>query len=137
MPVLKKYNPVSEAWEPLVVGGVGTTGPQGPVGPAGPVGPGLVPRGVWSYSGIGTVYAVNDVVSSYDTATLTWDSYVCTVAHTQGDNAADDDPIFAKNNSPTAYWQVLVDDIEGPAGPSGPAGPAGEANLNSFLFLGA
>ncbi len=40
MTVIKKYNPVTSAWEKILIGAPGPTGPAGgPTGPTGPMGP--------------------------------------------------------------------------------------------------
>jgi hypothetical protein len=46
MTVIKRYNPATETWDSLVMGGLGPTGPTGATGPTGPTGA-TGPSGQW------------------------------------------------------------------------------------------
>lgn len=103
-------------------GATGSTGATGGQGPVGPTGQGYTWQGTWSAS---TAY------NAYDTVARNSQTYVCIVANTGNDPAAD-----------VTHWNLMAaqggtgpQGVAGPVGPIGPtgnAGPTGPNGLPSF-----
>ena len=112
--------PQGERGEQGLQGPRGEQGIQGETGPAGPP-LDLRPRGIWN---AGTQYARNDIVSFFNSATGTQNTYWATT----------DVPLGA---SPAAadYWQLLV--MQGEQGLPGAPGPANTLAIGTVSTGGA
>lgn len=97
MPVLKYWDPVAEAYVPLITpakGDTGDTGPQGPAGPQGPPGP-QGPAGAPGDSGMAIHEAAPDPHAQYATN----DDLVTALAN----RVIDTDPRLTDARVPTAH----------------------------------
>jgi hypothetical protein len=102
MPVLKYWDPVLEAYVPLVTPAKGDTGDTGPAGPQGPEGP-MGPQGPRGFDGVG---AIEPHLSDPDPHAqyVTDDELTFALAN----RVTDDDPRLSDARVPTAHSHPIA-----------------------------